>query len=86
MVTNQTDMTDYNILGKQFSFSRPSCKTKAYINQRLQKRLYIENFHHFGTVFVKRWETGKVVQKPSLFMQQSRSMRLDSCSICDYVT
>ena len=28
-------------------------------------------------------ETGKVVQKPCLFMQQSRSEQLDSCSVFD---
>ena len=34
----------------------------------------MEQFHHFGTVFVKEdRETGKVVQKPCLFLQQSRS-------------
>ena len=56
------------------------------INRRIWKRLDAEQFHHFGTVFVKEdCEVGKVVQKPCLFMQQSRSMQLDSRSICNSV-
>ena len=47
----------------------------------------MEQFHHFGTVFVKEdRETGKVVQKPCLFTRQSHSMQLDSRSVCDVVT
>ena len=39
----------------------------------------MEQFHHFGTVFAKEdCETRKVVQKPCLFMRQSRSVQLDS--------
>ena len=46
----------------------------------------MKQFHHFETVFVKKdSETGKVVQKPCLFMRQSRSMQLDSRSICNFV-
>jgi len=45
-----------------------SCKRKRTINRRVQKRLDMEQFHHFGTVFVKEdSETGKVAQKPCLF-------------------
>jgi len=55
------------------------------INRRIQKRLDAEQFHHFGTVFVKEdCEVGKVVQKPCLFMQQSRS-QLHGRSVCNYV-
>ena len=46
----------------------------------------MERFHHFKTMFVKEdRETGKVVQKPWLFMRQSRSVRFDSRSVCDFV-
>ena len=39
----------------------------------------MEQFHHFGTVFVKEdRETGKVVQTPCLFARQRRS-------VCDSV-
>ena len=39
----------------------------------------MEQFHHFGTVFAKEdRETRKVVQKPCLFMRQSRSVQLES--------
>jgi len=31
-------------------------------------------------------ETGKVVQKPRLFMRQSRSVQLDSRSVCTRAT
>jgi len=49
------------------------------INRRIQKRLDMEQFHHFGTLFVKEdCEARKVVQKPCLFMRQSRSVQLDS--------
>ena len=53
----------------------------------VQKRLDMEKFHHFGSVFVKEdRETGKLVQKPCLFTRQSRSsVRLDSRSVCDFV-
>ena len=37
----------------------------------------MEQFHHFGTVFVKEdRETGKVVQKPCLFATKSQRLRL----------
>jgi len=47
----------------------------------------MEQFHHFGTVFVKGdRETGKLVQTPCLFTRQSRSsVQLDSRSVCDFV-
>ena len=46
-----------------------SCNAKRQrtINIIVKKRLNMEQFHHFGTVFVKEdRETGKVVQKPCL--------------------
>ena len=44
-------------------------KQKRTINRRVQKRLDMEQFHHFGTVFAKEdRETGKVVHKPCLFI------------------
>ena len=43
-------------------------------------------FHHFGTVFVKEdRETGKVAQKPCLFVRQSLSVQVDSRSVCEFV-
>jgi len=61
-------------------------KQKRTINLSVQKRLDMEQFHHFGTVFVKEdRETGKVVQKPCLFTRQSCSVRLDSRSVCNFV-
>jgi len=46
----------------------------------------MEQFHYFGTVFAKEdLETGKVAQKPCLFMRQSRSVQLDSRRVCDFV-
>ena len=55
------------------------------ISRRVQKRLDMEQFHHFGTVFVKEdGEMGKIVLKPCLFMRQSRSVQLDSGSVYDY--
>jgi len=36
----------------------------------------MEQFHHFGTVFVKEdRDTGKVVQKPCLFVQLDKVAR-----------
>ena len=44
-------------------------KRKCTINPRVQKILDMEQLHHFGTVFGKEdRETGKVVQKPRLFI------------------
>ena len=56
------------------------------ISRIVQKRLDMEQFRHFGNVFVKEdRKTGKVVQKPCLFMRQSRSVQLVSRSVCDFV-
>jgi len=58
---------------------------KAMLLSKSSEKKHMEQFHHFGTVSVKEdRETGKVVQKPCLFIQQSRSMQLDSRSICDF--
>jgi len=40
---------------------------------------------HCGTVCEGECETGKVAQKPCLFMWQSCSVQLHSCSICNFV-
>jgi len=79
-------MTDYDILG---SIVLVGClaKTKHVINRRVQKRLDMEQFHHFGTVFVKEdSETEKVAQKLCLFMRQSCSIQLDSHRVCNFDT
>ena len=67
------------------SFVLVSCleKEKRTINRNVQKGLDMEQFHRFRAVFVKEdRKTGKVVQKLCFFMRQSRSVRLDSHSIC----
>jgi len=62
---NQTNRTDDDILGS--SLVLVGCLAKR--KRRVQKRLDMEQFHRFGTVFVKEHrETGKVVQKPCSFM------------------
>ena len=72
-------MTDYDSLGSSLVLVGCLARRKRTINRRVQKRLDTEQFHHFGTVFVKEHrETGKVVQKPCLFTRQSCSMQLDS--------
>ena len=44
-------------------------KRKRTIDRRAQKRLDMEQFRHFGSVFVKEdREAGKVAQKPCSFM------------------
>ena len=77
--TNQTNMTDDDILAGMLVSVGCVAKRKRTISRGVQKRLDMEQFHHFGTVFVKEdRETGKVVQRPCLFMRQSRSVQLDS--------
>jgi len=79
-------MTDYDIRTNSLVLVGCLAKRKRTINRRVKKRLDIEQFRHFGTVFVEEdRETGKVVQKPCLFTRQSRSVQLDSCSVCDFV-
>ena len=79
-------MTDYDILGSSLVSVGCLAKGKRTINRRVQNRLDVEQFRHFGTVFVKEdRETGKVVQKPCLFTRRSRSVHLDSRSVCDFV-
>jgi len=79
-------MTDYDIRANSLVLVGCLAKRKRTINRRVQKRLDVERFHHFGSVFVKEdRETGKVVQKPCLFTRQSHSVQLDSRSVCDSV-
>ena len=79
-------MTDCDILGSSLVLAGCLAKRKRTINRRVQKRSDMEQFHHFGTVFVgEDRETGKVVQKLCLFTRQSRSVQLDSRSVCDFV-
>ena len=64
-----TTMTDYDILASSLVLVGCLAKRKRTISRRVQKRLDMELFRHFGTVFVKEHrETGKVVQKPCLFI------------------
>jgi len=79
-------MTDYDILASSSVLVGCLAKRKRTISRRVQKRLDMELLHHFGAVFVKEdRETGKVPQKPCLFTRQSRSVQLDSRSVCDFV-
>ena len=53
-------MTDYDSLGDSLVLVGCLAKRKRTINRRVQKRLDMEQFHRFGTVFVKAdRETGK---------------------------
>jgi len=75
-------MTDYDIRANSIVLVGCPAKRKRTINRRVKKRLDMEQFCHFGTVFVKEdRETGKVVQKPCL----RDSVQLDSRSVCDFV-
>jgi len=79
-------MTDYDIRANSIVLVGCPAKRKRTINRRVKKWLDMEQFRHFGTVFVKEdRETGKVVQKLCLFTRQSRSVQLDSRSVCDFV-
>ena len=51
--TNQANMTDYDIRANSLVLVGCLAKRKRPINRRVQKRLDVERFHHFGTVFVK---------------------------------
>jgi len=53
-------MTDYDSLGDSLVLVGCLAKRKRTINRRVQKRLDTEQFHRFGTVFVKeKCKTGK---------------------------
>jgi len=79
-------MIAYDIFASNSVLEGPLAKRKRAINRRVQKRLDMEQFHRFETVFVKEdREKGKVVQKPCLLTRQSRSVQLDSRSVCDFV-
>jgi len=66
--TNQTDMTDYDILASSLVLVGCLAERKRTINRRAQERLDMVEFRHFGRVFVEEdRKTGKVVQKPCLF-------------------
>ena len=78
-------MTDYDILGSNLVLVGCLAKRKRTINRKVQKRLDVKQFRHFGTVFVTEdRKTGKVAQKPCLFTRQSRRVQLDSRSVCEF--
>jgi len=55
-------MTDYDIRTNSLVLVGCLAKRKRTINRRIKKRLDIEQFRHFGAVFVNEdRETGKVV-------------------------
>jgi len=79
-------MTDYDIRTNSLVLVSCLAKRKRTINRRVKKGLDINQFRHFGTAFVKEdRETGKVVQRPCLFTQQSCSVQLDSGRVHDFV-
>jgi len=45
-------MTDHDILGSNLVLVGCLAKRKRTINRRVEKRLDVKQFHHFGTVFV----------------------------------
>jgi len=66
-------MTDYDILASSLVLVGCLAKRQRTIDRRVQKKIDMEQFHHFGAVSVKEdRETGKVAQKPCLFVRQSR--------------
>jgi len=81
----QTNTTDYDIRTYILALVGCLAQRKRTINRRVKKRLDIEQFRHFGAVYVKEdREAGKLVQKPPcLFTRQSRSVQLDSRSVCE---
>ena len=75
-------MTDYDILTSSLVLVRCLAKRKRTSSEKIRVVL----FHYFGTISVKEdRETGFVVQKPCLFMRESRSVQLDSRSAFDFV-
>ena len=68
-------MTDYDIFGNSVVLLGCLAKPKRTINGRVQERLDVEQLHHLGTVFAKEdRETGKVVQKPCLFVRRNSTV------------
>jgi len=69
-------MTDDDIFASSSVSVGCLAERQRTINRRVQERLDMEQFHHFGTAFVKEErETGKVVQKPCLFVQLDKVVR-----------
>ena len=67
--TNQTDITDYDILVSSLVLVGCLAERKHTINRRAQERLAMVEFRHFGTVFVKEdRETGKVAHAEAVFV------------------
>ena len=78
--TNQANMTDYDIRANSLVLVGCLAKRKRPINRRVQKRLDVERFHHFGTVFVNEDRETEAVfvyatksQRPT---RQSQRLRL----------
>jgi len=79
-------MTDCDILASSLVLEGCLAKRKRAINRSFLKKLDMKQCHYFGTVSVKEdREKGKVVQKPCLLTRQSRSVQLDSRSVCGFV-
>jgi len=79
-------MTDYDILASSLVSVGCLAKTKAYHQSKSSEKIRLWYSFTILALFVKEdRETGKVVQKPCLFVRQSRSVQLDSRSVCDFV-
>jgi len=79
---NQTNMTDYDILGSSLVLIRGLAKRMCAINRWVQKRLDMEQFRHFGSICEGRSWNGKSGAEAVFVKRQSRSVQLDSRSVC----
>jgi len=80
-------MTDYDILGGSLVLVGCLAKRKLACDQsKSSEKIRYRTILSYWNLFVKEdRETGNVVQKPCLFMRQSRRVQLNSRSICDFV-
>jgi len=61
------------VLGSSLFLVGCLAKRKRTINRRIQKRLNMKQFHHFGTVFVKEdHETGSGAEAVSVYATKSQ--------------
>ena len=76
-------MTDYDIRANSLVLVGCLAKRKRTINRRVKKRLDMEQFRHFGTVFVKADREAVFVHatKSQRATWQSQRLRLSSRTI-----
>ena len=69
----QTNMTDYDIRASSLVLVGCLAKTERTMNRRVKKRSDMEQFHHFGSVFVKEdRETGSGAEAVFVCATKSR--------------